>query len=243
MYVWPPPRRCAATTSVRRLRRARAAHESMSMSGDARRALRALIEAAADSAEAADNEANAQSLPEEPLPPPPLPARPVPQMEDSSPPLDGLSEDDLYGDARSSRSSSGEEVVVSSAAPSPTDRPANVETPPFITADAAAAPRPATAPGYRTVLDLRPRPGVRLSESSSVAAGVKQLSAANVDAGLVIAADGQLRGILTSSDVARKLVAEARCRSCASNRRTRRLPDEALCVTPCCAAGSRRRCS
>ena len=139
------------------------------MHGDARKALRALIEAAAEGA----------------------------AKETSSTQLD---------ETHTSRSSSAEASSPPEAdLPQPSTPPPTATAPPF----AAAVPLPAS-PSSRTVLDLRPRPGVRLSAGSTIAAAVQQLSVANADAGLVLRADGTLEGILTSSDVATKLVAEGR---------------------------------
>ena len=57
---------------------------------------------------------------------------------------------------------------------------------------------------HRTVADLRPRPGLALDPSVSVAAAARKMSAAGVDSGLIVSSDGQLQGILTDTDVACK---------------------------------------
>ena len=158
------------------------------MHGDARRALRALIEAAAEGAAKETSETQ-------------------------------------IGKTHTSRSSP------KAALPQPSTPPPKAAAPP----PTAAAPPPASpslpdaSPSRRTVLDLRPRPGVRLSAGSSIAEAVQQLSAANADAGLVLKADGTLEGILTSSDVATKLVAEGRAPEAM-------LVREAMTVEPRCVA-------
>ena len=60
---------------------------------------------------------------------------------------------------------------------------------------------------HRTVADLRPRPGLALDPSVSVAAAARKMSAAGVDSGLIVSSDGQLQGILTDTDVACKVLA------------------------------------
>ena len=58
----------------------------------------------------------------------------------------------------------------------------------------------------RTVADLRPRKAFRLDGELTVAAAAKQMASANVDAALIVSLEGELLGILTDTDVARKVL-------------------------------------
>ena len=59
----------------------------------------------------------------------------------------------------------------------------------------------------RTVAELRPRPALALEPHLTVLQAAKKMQAASSDSALVVSADGQLKGILTDTDVARKVVA------------------------------------
>jgi CBS domain-containing protein len=61
----------------------------------------------------------------------------------------------------------------------------------------------------RKVIELGPRPPLLVEVGSSVREAARRMASANVDVALVVLA-GALRGILTDTDVARKLIAEGR---------------------------------
>ena len=72
----------------------------------------------------------------------------------------------------------------------------------------AHAPRPS-----RTVAEMRPRPAVTLEAGMPVADAAKRMQAANSDAALVcerVGTEWKVRGILTDTDVMRKVVAVGR---------------------------------
>ena len=72
----------------------------------------------------------------------------------------------------------------------------------------AHAPRPS-----RTVAEIRPRPAVTLEAGMPVADAAKRMQAANSDAALVcerVGSEWKVRGILTDTDVMRKVVAAGR---------------------------------
>ena len=72
----------------------------------------------------------------------------------------------------------------------------------------AHAPRPS-----RTVAEMRPRPAVTLEAGMPVADAAKRMQAANSDAALVcerVGTEWKVRGILTDTDVMRKVVAAGR---------------------------------
>ena len=59
----------------------------------------------------------------------------------------------------------------------------------------------------RQVLALRPRPPCTLGGDETVAQAAKQMKKANVDASIVLGANGSCAGILTDTDVAKKVLA------------------------------------
>ena len=60
----------------------------------------------------------------------------------------------------------------------------------------------------RTVAELRPKAGLALDPSLPVLEAVEQMrDASNSDSALVVSASGELKGILTDTDIARKVVA------------------------------------
>lgn len=61
--------------------------------------------------------------------------------------------------------------------------------------------------GGRTVAELRPRPGLLIDCGTSVAVAARKMVSMNTDVALIQASDGSLKGILTDTDVTRKLVA------------------------------------
>ena len=61
--------------------------------------------------------------------------------------------------------------------------------------------------GGRTVAELRPRPGLLIDSGTTVAAAARKMLSMNVDVALVQGTDGALKGILTDTDVTRKLLA------------------------------------
>eukprot|EP00965_Chrysotila_dentata_P130910 4328178-Pleurochrysis_carterae.AAC.5 len=60
---------------------------------------------------------------------------------------------------------------------------------------------------FRTVRELRPRRGISLAADNTIFEAAGKMKAANADAGLVVS-DGFLVGILTDTDVARKVLAD-----------------------------------
>uniref|UniRef100_A0A7S4BEB0 CBS domain-containing protein n=1 Tax=Chrysotila carterae TaxID=13221 RepID=A0A7S4BEB0_CHRCT len=60
---------------------------------------------------------------------------------------------------------------------------------------------------FRTVRELRPRRGISLAADNTIFEAAGKMKAANADAGLVVS-DGILVGILTDTDVARKVLAD-----------------------------------
>ncbi|KAL3933642.1 MAG: hypothetical protein SGPRY_000200, partial [Prymnesium sp.] len=67
---------------------------------------------------------------------------------------------------------------------------------------------PSASPKGRTVADLQPRPAITVGRSATVEEAAKVMATAREDAVLVVASDtGMLLGILTDSDVGRKVVA------------------------------------
>jgi len=75
---------------------------------------------------------------------------------------------------------------------------------PALSKTAAAPPAP---PSQRTVMQLRPRPALFVDGSLMVADAAKKMASANTDAALVVTATGQLEGIMTDTDVTRKVLA------------------------------------
>ena len=59
----------------------------------------------------------------------------------------------------------------------------------------------------RTVGELRPKPALVLSPDSTIASAAAKMQAGNADSGLVVSPEGGLVGILTDTDVTRKVVA------------------------------------
>ncbi|KAL1510142.1 hypothetical protein AB1Y20_006474 [Prymnesium parvum] len=101
--------------------------------------------------------------------------------------------------------SSGQEP---SAAPLPAAPAAPAAAAPFAPAcSLASLSPPPSGGGGRTVAELRPRPGLLVEEGTSVAAAARKMRAMNVDVALVQSERGALLGILTDTDVARKLLA------------------------------------
>ena len=73
---------------------------------------------------------------------------------------------------------------------------------------AGSAARPS-----RTVAEIRPRPAVTLEAGMSVADAAKRMQAANSDAALVcerVGSEWKVQGILTDTDVMKKVVAAGR---------------------------------
>lgn len=65
-----------------------------------------------------------------------------------------------------------------------------------------------TTTGGRTVAELRPRPGLLISTGTTVADAARKMRSMNVDVALIIAGeDGALKGIMTDTDITRKLLA------------------------------------
>ena len=73
--------------------------------------------------------------------------------------------------------------------------------------EGVAAPTAPPKGGQRTVMELRPRPGLFVDSRLSVADAARKMASANTDAALVVSASGQLEGIMTDTDVARKVLA------------------------------------
>lgn len=75
-----------------------------------------------------------------------------------------------------------------------------------------AAVNESAEPSARTVAELRPKPGIVVTPTSSVADAAKAMAKARQDACLVLGADtlgddAELKGILTDTDVVRKVLA------------------------------------
>ena len=60
----------------------------------------------------------------------------------------------------------------------------------------------------RTVSALRPKPGLALEPSLTVAAAAKRMAAVSTDCALIVSESGEHRGIFTDTDAARKVVAK-----------------------------------
>ena len=65
----------------------------------------------------------------------------------------------------------------------------------------------ASPAGVRTVTMLRPRPGLLLDGSQSVTAAAQKMQDSNTDAALIVDVSGQLTGIITDTDVTRRVLA------------------------------------
>ena len=72
----------------------------------------------------------------------------------------------------------------------------------------AAATPPQLAPSARTVMTLRPRPGLLLDGTLTIAAAATKMQESNSSAALIVDASGVLEGIITDSDVTRKVLAK-----------------------------------
>ena len=59
----------------------------------------------------------------------------------------------------------------------------------------------------RTVAELRPKPALALDPSMSVAEAARKMVKANADSALIVSSGAELKGILTDTDVTRKLLA------------------------------------
>lgn len=73
---------------------------------------------------------------------------------------------------------------------------------------APAEAHPQLAPSARTVMMLRPRPGLLLDGTLTVDAAARKMQESNSSAALVVDAHGLLEGIITDSDVTRKVLAK-----------------------------------
>ena len=83
----------------------------------------------------------------------------------------------------------------------------------------------------RTVQALRPKPGLALEPSLSVASAAKKMMAAGTDCALIVSESGELRGIFTDTDATRKVVAKG------LNPETT-LVTEAMTANPMCVKSS-----
>ena len=73
---------------------------------------------------------------------------------------------------------------------------------------APAEAHPQLAPSARTVMMLRPRPGLLLDGTLTIDAAARKMQESNTSAALVVDANGLLEGIITDSDVTRKVLAK-----------------------------------
>ena len=62
--------------------------------------------------------------------------------------------------------------------------------------------------GPRTVTMLRPRPGLLLDGNQSVSEAARKMQSANTDAALVVSISGELTGIVTDTDVTRRVLSK-----------------------------------
>ena len=67
---------------------------------------------------------------------------------------------------------------------------------------------PLSPAAMRTVTMLRPRPGLLLDGSQSVASAARKMLDSNMDAALIVSVTGEVTGILTDTDVTRRVLAK-----------------------------------
>jgi CBS domain-containing protein len=85
-------------------------------------------------------------------------------------------------------------------------RAAAASAPPLAPPLRAGTGRKTQTMSGRTVGALRPKAGLALDPDETVTSAARKMASANVDAGLVVTTEGALCGILTDTDVTRKVL-------------------------------------